>query len=100
LLTKTAVSSQLVRRVVRDGLVREPDRIGRFIARMRELGGPRAIAAKDVAVQEARSFMGWGARQGHPKRAASGTIVDGVKVAQVGRWRGARPRIPMMRGEG
>ena len=80
LLTKTAVSSELVRSVVRRGLARDPDRVGKFIARTRALDGPRAGAAKDVAVEEARDFMGWGARRGHPNRAVSGTIVDGIKV--------------------
>jgi hypothetical protein len=81
LLTKAAVSSALVRRVVQRSLSREPDRVGRFIAQLRELGGARAGAARDVAVREARDFVGWGARRGNPNHAVSGTIVDGVKVA-------------------
>jgi hypothetical protein len=85
LLTKTAISSGLVTSAVRQALEHDPNRVGRFLAHLRELSGPRASAARDITVREARGFMGWGARPGNPNRAVSGTLVDGVKVGAVTR---------------
>lgn len=111
-LEKASMTMSFVQRAAQNTLASNPNRVGSFITRMRNIGTPKATAAKDVAVSAARSHLSGtrqfsGARTGNnlppvageflAKNASSPLWHSAAEIGGLGML--AKPSIDELRGK-